>query len=354
MRTGRQTGVVAMSKTASNIPSNSAILYKLYERWAFARRRPPDVALCRVVAMDTASALGNGTEGRARWSLRLFGGFELSVLPGGEKVASPGKRERVLLAYLALSPNCRQPRRKLATLLWGDATDETALDNLRTCVWNLRKALGDTEHRVIASEGGDIVLDAAAFEVDALAFRRLAAQSGRAELEEAAKLYAGEFLDGLGIESEEFESWRRAEATRCRDQAIDVLTRLMTQLAECGETERAIEAGLRILRLEPLHEAAVRRLMRLYGESGRRGAAVQLYRTLADALRTELDAQPEAETRAVFAEIARGGEERTQRSGRRRCQAAAFHEHGAPERCARRRRRRHGNVPSGMRAPLAS
>ncbi len=52
--------------------------------------------------------------------------------------------------------------------------------------------------------------------------------------------------------------------------------------------------------------------MRLYGESGRRGAAVQLYRTLADALRTELDAQPEAETRAVFAEITRGGEEPNQ------------------------------------------
>ncbi len=143
----------------------------------------------------------------------------------------PGKRDRVLLAYLALSPNGRQPRRKLTTLLWGDATDETALDNLRTCVWNLRKALGDTEHRIVASEGEDIVLDVAAFEVDALAFRRFAAQSGRTELEEAAKLYSGEFLDGLVIESDEFESWRRAEASRYRDQAIDVLTRLMTQLA---------------------------------------------------------------------------------------------------------------------------
>ncbi len=260
--------------------------------------------------MDTASALGNGTEGRERWSLRLLGGFELGVLPGGERVAPFGKRERVLLAYLALSPNYRQPRRKLVTLLWGDAADETTLDNLRNCLWNLRKALGDTEHRVVASEGEDIVLDAAAFDVDALEFRRLAAQSGRSELEEAAKLYSGEFLDGLVIESEEFESWRRAEAARYRDQAIDVLTRLMTQFSECGETERAIETGERILRLEPLHEAALRRLMRHYGESGRRGAAIQLYRTFADALRTELDAQPEAETRAVFAEIARGGEER--------------------------------------------
>jgi TolB-like protein len=68
------------------------------------------------------------------------------------------------------------------------------------------------------------------------------------------------------------------------------------------------------LRLEPLHEPAVRRLMRLYGESGRRGPAIQLYRALADALKTELGAQPEAETRAVYAELARGGEERTSAS----------------------------------------
>jgi adenylate cyclase len=262
--------------------------------------------------MDTVSALDNGMEGLARWSLRLFGDFQLNERPGGEKVTLPGKRERVLLAYLAMSPNCRQSRRKLLTLLWGEATDETSLDNLRTCVFNLRKALDDTERQVIASEDRDIVLDSSAFEIDVVAFRRCAAGSGLADLEEAAKLYSGDFLEGLSIESEEFESWRREEATRCRDQSVHVLSRLMTQLSASGESERAIEAGLRILRLEPLHEATVRSLMRLYGESGRRATAVELYRTLADALRKELGAQPEAETRAVFAEIARGGEERTQ------------------------------------------
>jgi TolB-like protein/DNA-binding SARP family transcriptional activator len=265
----------------------------------------------RGASMDPASAFGSRVEARAGWSLRLLGGFNLRAFGGGETVTLSGKRERVLLAYLALSPNCRQPRRKLAALLWGDSGDETALDNLRTCVWSLRKALGDTEHRVIASEGEDIVLDAAAFEIDALAFRRLAAQSDRPALESAAILSSGEFLNGLDIESEEFESWRRAEAALHRDQSIDVLTRLMTQLDASGEVERAIETGTRILTLEPLHEAAARRLMRLYAQSGRRGAAAQLYRTLSDALRTELGAEPEAETRLVFAELSRSAEERT-------------------------------------------
>jgi TolB-like protein len=85
----------------------------------------------------------------------------------------------------------------------------------------------------------------------------------------------------------------------------------MMHLGECGETKSAIDVGNRILRLEPLHDAVVRRLMQLYGGSGRHGTAVHLYRTLAEALRTQLDAQPEAETRAVFEEIAGGSEERT-------------------------------------------
>src|SRR5262245_18247003 len=253
--------------------------------------------------MDGAA---NGFAGAARWSLRVFGGFELGVLPACERVGMSSKRDRVLLAYLALSPKCRWPRRKLATLLWGDAGDETALDNLRVCIWSVRKALEDAGHRIIASDGEDIVLDISAFDVDALAFRRLAGGSEPADLEAAADLYAGEFLDGLEIGSEEFESWRRLEAVRFRDEAIDVLIRLMTQLGNLGEIERAIQTGHRILKLEPLHESAVRRLMRLYAQSGRRGAAIELYLKFADALRGELNVQPQAETRAAFAELAGG------------------------------------------------
>jgi hypothetical protein len=40
-----------------------------------------------------------------------------------------------------------------------------------------------------------------------------------------------------------------------------------------------------MLRMEPLNEVAARRLMRLYAGSGRRGAALEVYRTLAETLR---------------------------------------------------------------------
>ena len=193
--------------------------------------------------MDAASALDNGTEGLARWSLRLFGDFQLTERPGGEKVTLPGKRERVLLAYLALSPNGRQPRRKLVTLLWGEAADETTLDNLRTCV--LEPAQGAWRYGASASlrpKTETLCSTPRRSRSMSLTFRRFAAASGLADLEEAAKLYSGDFLEGLSIESEEFESWRREEATRCRDQAVDVLNRLMAQLSACGR-ERTRDRG---------------------------------------------------------------------------------------------------------------
>jgi len=252
----------------------------------------------------------SGVETEPRWSLRLLGGFELTS-PTGDRVALPGKRERLLLAYLALSRAHRQTRAKLALFLWGDAANETTVDNLRTCLWSLRKALNDAEHRVLASDGDDIVLDASRFDIDAVAFERCSAESDQANLEAAARLYGGELLDGLDVDSDDFENWRRLEAGRYRDHAANVLLRLMTARSESGEAERAIEAGVQLLRLEPLHEAAARRLMLLYRERGRRGAAIDVYRALEATLRSELAVEPEAETRAVFAEIGRSAEEHT-------------------------------------------
>jgi tetratricopeptide (TPR) repeat protein len=49
-------------------------------------------------------------------------------------------------------------------------------------------------------------------------------------------------------------------------------------------------------------------MMRLYADSGRRGAAIQLYRALSEALLKDVNTQPEAETRQVFASIAQAND----------------------------------------------
>jgi len=134
----------------------------------------------------------NGDGPCAKWSLRLFGTFELSILDGATLVL-PGRRERALLAYLASRPDGRDSRRNLAALLWGDTADETLLDNLRVCVWGLRKALGDTDHRIVISQDDNIALNTGYLDVDVRSFRLLAEQSETAALEKAATLYPVNF-----------------------------------------------------------------------------------------------------------------------------------------------------------------
>src|ERR1700738_4568017 len=108
--------------------------------------------------VNSASSSMSASQETARWSLHLLGSFELASFPAGERLALPGKRERLLLAYLALSPNGRASRRKLASLFWGDTAEEAALHSLRNCLSVLRKALGDAERRTLSSQGEDIVL----------------------------------------------------------------------------------------------------------------------------------------------------------------------------------------------------
>jgi len=123
----------------------------------------------------------------------------------------------VLLAYLALSPKGSQQRRKLATCCGAMRPTRRARQFAHLCL-----GLAQSAWRYRAwghcSDGEDIALGRRAFDTDAVDFRLLAAQSGRTELEEAAKSLLGELLDGLAIENDEFESWRRTETTRYRDQ----------------------------------------------------------------------------------------------------------------------------------------
>ena len=58
-----------------------------------------------------------------RTSLLLLGRFGLR-LESGERISVSSKKGCALLAYLAMQPEYRASRERLAALLWGDRSDE--------------------------------------------------------------------------------------------------------------------------------------------------------------------------------------------------------------------------------------
>ena len=208
------------------------------------------------------------------------------MVRGGERVALPGKRERVLLAYLALSPKGRQPRKKLATLLGAMPPTRPQLTICATVYGTCARLLGIRNFASLLPRAKTLCSTLRLSKSMHWNFADSRRNRVGADWKLRRPCTPLNCWTGSISRVRNSKSWRRTEASRFKDQALDVLSRLLTQLSEASETERAIEAGSRILRLEPLHEPAVRRLMRLYAASGRRGPAIQLYRALTDALKT--------------------------------------------------------------------
>jgi DNA-binding SARP family transcriptional activator len=227
--------------------------------------------------------------------LRLFGGFE-AQLTSGHEVSIVARKARALLAYLSLSPGGRQPREKLAGLLWGGNGDERARASLRQTIAGLRQSLDGSATRVLVTNGPTLELTATGVSVDVLEFQRLVADGSPRALEKAATLYRGDLLEGVATSEPAFEEWLLAERERLRELAVDALRRLLAHQSWTGSVERAMRTAGRLVAIDPLEEGPHRALMGLYVRQGRRAAAVRQYRICARMLKRDLGAEPEAET----------------------------------------------------------
>ena len=219
---------------------------------------------------------------------------------GRKAVETDTRKATALLAYLAVS---EQPQRRatLAALLWPDNDEQKARGALRRTLSVLRSALGD---RWLEAEGETVDLDRANVRVDVTEFRRAIAD-GR--LEEAAKLYRGDLLEGFSLrDSPQFDDWQAAQADALRSGYAEVLSRLAAAAERGSDLAAALGYAKRRLAVDPLHEPAHRELMRLYARSGDRSAALRQYRECVRLLDRELGVAPVDETRALHDAIEAG------------------------------------------------
>jgi predicted ATPase/DNA-binding SARP family transcriptional activator len=209
------------------------------------------------------------------------------------------RKAKALVKILALAPDRRVHRDRLADLLWRDRDADAAANNLNQALYIARRVLdaaGADGAAVLALTDGAVVLDA---QVDVDAFEAAAARA-RADRDAAAYelalgLYGGELLP-----EDRYEAWADAR----RAALAELHTTLCLELAEFhGDAPDAVAVLQRALVADPLAEPAHRALMALYARTGRRQQALAQYQLLRQGLNAELAAEPDPGTRALYQQL---------------------------------------------------
>lgn len=94
-----------------------------------------------------------------------------------------------------------------------------------------------------------------------------------------------------------------AISARLREVACGVWENLFERRLQDSDVDVAIEAGTRLVALDPLREQSQRRLLQAYAQAGRRAEALQHFQNFSARLRSELDVEPDQETLRLVADI---------------------------------------------------
>jgi TolB-like protein len=249
--------------------------------------------------------------------LRILGRLDLTSAAGAS-APDVTRQTRLLLACLALAGTKGLTRAELCALFWPDRPSALARNSLRQGLAAIRKALrGDAEAMSVQSDLEAVKLSAKVKAIDVQVFRQGLLEGNRDGLIAAASAYGGELLAGVEI-PEDVEQFVASHRRSLKDQAQELAERLSRVGDANDESLNAAQALADcLLRSDPASEEAHRALIRTHLRRGRTNAALRQFEQCKEALRRELRAEPDAETRRLFDSIQSSEcDEGTQRTGR--------------------------------------
>jgi DNA-binding SARP family transcriptional activator/predicted ATPase len=212
-----------------------------------------------------------------------------------------------LLAYLILEAEKAHSRQKLATLLWGESTDQQARHSLRQALYTLRKTLGKLADDCLFVDGDAISLQRhEGIRVDVVEFLGVSdeAISDPERLCRIADLYQGQFLEGFDLEdSAPFDEWLFFQRDALEQQAFQIHQELVDQFVTRRAYRDALPIAQKLVGLNPINESAYQRLMRIHAALGDRDAVRYQYQRCTEILHQELLAEPSAETQSLYHQL---------------------------------------------------
>src|SRR4051794_39261961 len=107
----------------------------------------------------------------------VLGPLEIWTAQG--RLTLPGTRHQRVLATLLLTPGAVVPMARLIESTWDDEPPATATKQVQNCVSALRERLGDTEQRLIVTDGPGYRLVVTDEQLDLLKFTKHVAEARR-------------------------------------------------------------------------------------------------------------------------------------------------------------------------------
>ena len=232
--------------------------------------------------------------------LRTLGSIDLREADGRrfDSVLLHAKRV-LLLAHLCASYPPRLHRRAtLLALFWPDLDEVHARGALRHELYELRRALGTG---VLVGDGADAIgVDPGRIRCDVVAFE---AALDAGQLEDALKLYGGEFLAGLEVGAGELERSLENARARLMRRAASAARLLAARAEERGDLDAAVSWSWRETELAECDESGWQRLILLLDRIGDRAGALKAFDSLTTTLRDALEIEPSPETTALVEQI---------------------------------------------------
>jgi DNA-binding SARP family transcriptional activator len=205
------------------------------------------------------------------------------------------KKDLALLVYLCVEGTAVHSRGRLASLLWGESTEERARHSLTQALSRLGRVLPPgslvADNQVVRWEGS--------LSCDAVVLLRDGLQP--ADVDDGFSIYEGEFLRGFhpGHGAEDFTGWADRRGADLRNAALRLLESAGEDAEQKRQWWRAVKLAEKAVRIDPLAENARRRLMRAWAALGERNIALRHYQDFAEWLKQEIGAEPDPETRAL-------------------------------------------------------
>ena len=244
---------------------------------------------------------------------------EIALRRGGDLVAVPGARARLLIAALAVHPGRSRSAQALIDDIWGEQPPRAPMNALHTQVSRLRSALPEGAVE-IGPAGYRLLLDGSQLDLSlahtlerearqcldrgdtAGCLDRVLSARGLWRGEPGADLPPGPVADEV------------RELAAARAAAVDAVELSAREVA--GDIAGALRMARRSAASEPLDEPAHATLMRLLAVDGRGNEALEVFAGLRARLSEELGADPGPSLVALNTAILRGDQPEGPASGR--------------------------------------